>query len=415
MRVKKGTTIEVLIEDLPKGSHEKVDVKCDYCGKVSNRVYKDVLIRRKITNKDCCVNCVKHKREDSIMDLYGEKSAMHVEKFKQKSRETCLDRYGIENPAKLKEVKDKAKKTNLEKYGVEYTFQSEQVKDKIKAKLNDKYGINNPMDSEIFRQKIIDTNQERYGVDYYTQTDEYWIKTKQTNLEKYGCEYSFQSEEIKDKTKNTMVSRYGVEHPMESDEFKNKIKDTCLEKYGVENYTQTEEYINKVKQTNLQKYGYEWALQSPVVREKISNTLDKHGNVKCSQQQKHICDLFNGQLNSRISWYFADILLEDDKIVVEYDGGGHDLRVKIGDITREEFERKELKRNNIFNSKGYNIIRIVSRKDKLLKDDEFIKLLEFCKNLFNNNELRTCIFIDIDEYELRCRQYTVNLDKILNN
>jgi len=36
LRVKKGTTIIVKVEDLHKGSHAKVDVECDCCGKELN-------------------------------------------------------------------------------------------------------------------------------------------------------------------------------------------------------------------------------------------------------------------------------------------------------------------------------------------------------------------------------------------
>ena len=43
MVVPRGTKIVVNIEDLATGSHEKVDVKCDYCDAVKRVSYKDYI------------------------------------------------------------------------------------------------------------------------------------------------------------------------------------------------------------------------------------------------------------------------------------------------------------------------------------------------------------------------------------
>jgi very-short-patch-repair endonuclease len=411
IRVKRGTKIEVLVSDLPKGSHIRIDVQCDFCKRVYNKEYRDVSSIE--GEPDACSKCVKHKAQPTMLELYGEVNAMKVQGFKDKAKQTNLERYGVENVGEVEEFKEKAKQTNLQKYGCEYTFQSEEVKDKIKATLNDRYGIDNPMESQAFKDKIINTNQERYGVDYYTQTDEYLEKSKQTNLDTYGCEHPFQSEVIKYKIKSTMQSRYGIDHPMESDEFKQKIKDTCMDKYGCESYTQTEEYKEKTIKTNLKKYGCEWVLQSPEIRAKISNTLYVNGTAPSSKQQNHLCELFNGILNKPIHRYFADIVLEEDKIIVEYDGGGHDLSVRLGSMTEEYFYKKEMKRNYVFYANGYRLIRIVSPNDKMLADEEFLKLLDISKEYFNSG--RHWITINIKENKWKCSQFTSDLTELLNN
>ena len=56
--VKKGTTIVVKIEDLPKCSNVMVDLTCDYCGKELTRSYQDYN-KRKHNGKCYCKRCGK--------------------------------------------------------------------------------------------------------------------------------------------------------------------------------------------------------------------------------------------------------------------------------------------------------------------------------------------------------------------
>jgi hypothetical protein len=63
-----GNQIIVKIEDMPKGAHVEVQVKCDYCGKVVPKNYYDYNNQRKnsIVKKDACIKCAHLKRNESV-------------------------------------------------------------------------------------------------------------------------------------------------------------------------------------------------------------------------------------------------------------------------------------------------------------------------------------------------------------
>ena len=56
MCVKRGTKIKVIVKDLPIGSHIKVKVKCDYCGKEYELKYQDY-VRHNHEGKNYCKIC----------------------------------------------------------------------------------------------------------------------------------------------------------------------------------------------------------------------------------------------------------------------------------------------------------------------------------------------------------------------
>lgn len=61
-----GEAFEIKVEDLVQGSEFKVQYSCDYCGKVGEKKYKEILKSRKNISKDCCnsVECMKVKRKE---------------------------------------------------------------------------------------------------------------------------------------------------------------------------------------------------------------------------------------------------------------------------------------------------------------------------------------------------------------
>ena len=56
MCVKRGTKIKVIVKDLPIGSHIKVKVKCDYCGKEYELKYQDY-VKHNHEGKNYCKIC----------------------------------------------------------------------------------------------------------------------------------------------------------------------------------------------------------------------------------------------------------------------------------------------------------------------------------------------------------------------
>ena len=151
-----------------------------------------------------------------------------------------------------------------------------------------------------------------------------------------------------------------------------KSKKTNIEKYGVENTSQLEENKEKrkIKETCLKKYGVECASQSPEIIAKAKKTLYQNDTCPSSKAQRYICNLLAGELNYSVDFYNLDIYL-GNHIYVEYDGSGHNLQVKFGNLTQEDCDRKEEKRYLYLLSKGYKMIKIINpqKRDKLPPDD----------------------------------------------
>ena len=121
------------------------------------------------------------------------------------------------------------------------------------------------------------------------------------------------------------------------------------------------------------------------VRKKIYNTFTKNGTMATSKQQLYIHSLLGGELNYCTGKCFLDIAFLDEKIYLEYDGGGHDLSVKLGKMSKEEFERKEMKRYYALKSKGWKCIKVISENDKIPSDEDIKSIHKKCLELLRDN------------------------------
>jgi very-short-patch-repair endonuclease len=128
-----------------------------------------------------------------------------------------------------------------------------------------------------------------------------------------------------------------------------------------------------------------------------------NGTNQCSKQQKYLHNILGGKLNYPIGKSSLDIAFPDEKIYIEYDGSGHDLSVKLGRVTQQEFLDKEKRRNYALLKRGWKEIRIVSKDDKLptsykIKQmfDEAINYLNeghhWIKFIINDNIIQSSVF-----------------------
>ena len=134
----------VKIEHLSKGSHIKIDVCCDYCGKSKILKYNDYNFSISKGGKYSCSDCYSLKRKENSLKKYGVDSPNKLKLTQERKNKTVKEKYGVENISEISQ--DKVRKTKLEKYG------------------DEKY--NN-------RDKVKITSMERYGVSNYTNTIEY--------------------------------------------------------------------------------------------------------------------------------------------------------------------------------------------------------------------------------------------------
>lgn len=295
--------IEVKVKDLQKGSNVKIQVQCDYCGKIFTRSYARYIQSISTCGKYACQECRYIKCEQYNLEHYGTKAYTSTEEFKEKSRKKCI---------------------------------------------------------------------EKYGADSYAKTDEGKERKKNTMLKRYGVESASQNPEIREKARQTCIERYGTPYPIQLPVFQEKAEQTCLKKYGVRR-----------------------ASQLPEIKEKVRKTMSENHKVNTSSQQVYLHNLFGGFLNYPISGYNADICFPDEKLVIEYNGGGHNLCVKTGIITQEEFDQKEIIRHNVLKKMGYKTMEIKSDRDKLPNDEILLKMLNMSRQYFSDFPAHSWFCFDI--------------------
>ena len=235
-------------------------------------------------------------------------------------------------------------------------------------------------------KKREDTCTKKYGKGIINvfQAEEVKEKIKNTNLEHHGCEYPMQNEEIRNKEIQTLREKYGegIINISQVKEIQEKIKNTNLERYGCEYAMQNEEIQNKVKATNLERHGVEYPTQNEEIKNKALNSFQFNGTGPSSRAQRYINYILNGTLNKHICGSLADIYMEKENIIIEYDGSGHFLSDKMnGNIypTKESLLYEKEREDKIINN-GYRMIRFIANKDRISSDEVILNLIEEFKN-----------------------------------
>lgn len=207
-------------------------------------------------------------------------------------------------------------------------------------------------------------------------------KNKETYLKKYGVEHISQTDKFKQKVKDACLNKYGETSFAKTALFKEKVKQTCLNKYGVEHHLASKEIQDKKTKTVREKYNVDNIMQygdiAKKVREKSAQTLHKNNTGACSKQQKYIHSLIEGELNYPVGNYLLDIAFPNEKIYIEYNGGGHDLDAKINK-NKEDFDKKERSRNYYLYRRGWKLIRIKSIKDYIPSDKIIFDMIKYAK------------------------------------
>lgn len=239
--------------------------------------------------------------------------------------------------------------------------------------------------------------QIKYGVDNVSQLPMVREKIIKTNLEKFGGIAPLQNEEIKKKVKETTRKKYKVDNVMQSPEIQEHLKNTMLEKYGVENYF------------NLP--GVRDSIVKKTIKTKTGNKT-----VLASKNQIYIANLYEKDYNVLLGDYYAvDILFEEEKIYCEYDGKGHDLNVRLKNITQKDFEIKEAIRYRTLKDLGYKVFRIISKNDKLPKDDILLQIKEISFNYLKiPDNYYICFYINENKIKTHNGEYEWDYKKLLN-
>jgi very-short-patch-repair endonuclease len=163
----------------------------------------------------------------------------------------------------------------------------------------------------------------------------------------------------------------------------------------------------KIAKTNLEKYGVECVLANKEIKAKSMRTMFENQTAPTSLQQKLLHEVLGGELNYPIKDIQLDIAFISDKIYIEYDGSGHGLKVKLGEMTEEEFEEMGKKRRYVLYRKGWKEIRIISTGDVLPTKEKIISMFEEAKNILKE---RSWILFDIDNLTMETSKGKVAYD-----
>ena len=216
------------------------------------------------------------------------------------------------------------------------------------------------------------------------------IKIKKTNMERYGCENIFQVKEFQQKQKQTCLLKYGCENPFQCEEVKQKSRESLIKKYGAD-------HPMKVKEI------------SELVLNKSNATKCYNGTQKCSKEQEYIAKLYELPTNIPVSGYCLDMFSEKDNIYIEYNGGGHNLCVKIGSVTEEEFKKREIIRYKILKKSGLKGIFINSKNDILPSDSVLKGIKELSFELLNHYNINWISF-DLNENKIYIKNHFFECD-----
>ena len=243
-------------------------------------------------------------------------------------------------------------------------------------------------------------NQIKYGYDWAAQTEEFQERRKNTVMEKYGTLNFWEIPEFREKYEATCTDRYGKPYYSQTEEFSQKFIETCRKNRGTDYPTQSPEVREKIRSVVNEKYGVNNVFASDEIIKKIHATLFENGTAPISKQQRFLFNLYKNdnkvELNYPLGHYSIDVFFLEDKICLEYSGGGHWLSCEIGRITKEEFNKKEIIRNSYIKNEGYKKIEVVSSTDKLPSDQVLLQMLSESRQYFSTTS-HTWQTYDIDQ------------------
>lgn len=265
-----------------------------------------------------------------------------------------------------------------------------------------------PIDSleDVFgvKNQILDRLDFTYTLESYSKYDEDNILDVYSDVEEFYKATRESDEDIHDFLGHEIYYSHSIYEPLSIYLKQNKYRivlnaefdlykcDICKglfldykNYYGEEksmNVKNGKECCNDCYRNMLKKFKKE------VFKEALTKLADEYG-IKISKQQKYICEVLKGIPNVQIGNFFADIMIESDKVVVEYDGSGHWLQTVFKEnVTKSDVDKRDRLRDLYLNKKGYKVLRIISEQDFLPSEKEIVKLYKKALLKFSKGENR---------------------------
>lgn len=218
------------------------------------------------------------------------------------------------------------------------------------------------------------------------------------------------------KQKEVFFKKYKVDSSFKVKRFRNKGIRTLLKKYGVDNVSKNEEIKNQKSKTTFKNYGVDNPFKSKKIikdiRNKRAKAMYENGTHISSKQQRHIHEILKGELNYPIGKINVDIAFPRQKTYIEYDGSGHDICCAFNNIDKKSFDRRELKRIYYLKNRGWKMMRIISKQDRLPQNYMIRRMFSIAKNILKNKSW-VKFHIDSSLIETSHSKTKFNFDKLI--
>lgn len=273
---------------------------------------------------------------------------------KAKTEATCMARYGVTNAGGTKESLEKAQKTNLEKRGVKWNMQSKEVVEKSKTTCLEKYGTTTFVHSDEGTSRVTATVQVRFGRDNFFSGTEGYTAAKAGMQARYGAENPMHVPEILEAHLEADRARNGGKLFVQTEEFKEQSRYTQFERYGNWYSASIDGKENAIARYNEGMKEYGCHIEKMTDKDHVTIVCARcghrneentnfikfrisHGITPCSvcynksmptsAEEAEVSD-FIKSLGFEVSHYDrnfigtggADIVVEDKKVIIEYDG-----------------------------------------------------------------------------------------------
>ena len=319
----------------------------------------------------------KEASRKAYMEKHGVDHNMHDPEFLERWRKEQFAQNDGKYFVQTKEFRKKSKETQFEKYGNWYAA-TDEGRAAYRRTIMERFGVDEYFRTDEFKEKSASTMAERYGADNYAKTSEWAEKVQITNNEKYGVPFVTQSDAMKSASSATCEEKYGVPNYAMTAECQGRISDTNRVRYGVDRVSQLPDWAERHAATMRRKYGADSYMGSEAYRRVLGDryesmmdafnchveSVDSWWSVRfrcdvcgseCTEQAQFIRYRIRGHItpctccmpknppvsvgenevrlfieglghkvdhydSGFLGGYGADIVVEDSRVIVEYDG-----------------------------------------------------------------------------------------------
>ena len=194
------------------------------------------------------------KSKETCLSKYGATTYVHSAEGTARVEATVSEKFGRTNFFSGAEGNKAARDGYMAKHGYDHNMHDPQFLEKWKEEQKDKYDGKFYVETDEFKDKSRATQEEEYGT-WYSASEEGRRRYREIMLGRHGVPEYFQSDEFKDKSRATCLDKYGVENISQTPGWKDKVVATNMERYGAEHIMKTPEGKARVAATNMERYG----------------------------------------------------------------------------------------------------------------------------------------------------------------